>query len=76
RVREEITPTKGVTLVLGADVEQSHVWGLSTAYSYPTATPTLSYVSTDRTYMNHAQEAALVLRPDSAWQFRGRVATG
>ena len=78
RVREEITPMQGVTLVLGADVEQSHLWGLSTNYTYAGTTPTVttSTVSADRSFMNHAQEAGLVVRPSSEWQLRGRVATG
>ncbi len=79
RVREEISPAKGVMLVLGAGVEQTHLYGTSTQFTYtgsPNPTVSTSSVSTDRTNVNHAQEAGLVLKPDQYWQFRGRVATG
>src|SRR5262249_7228666 len=38
--------------------------------------PAITLTPVDRQFLNNAQEAALLYRPDDAWQFRSRVATG
>jgi iron complex outermembrane recepter protein len=78
RTREEITLGPNWTAVVGAGVERTEIQALNTAYEYTTSGQTASttLTSADREFLNNAEEAALLYRPDAAWQFRGRVATG
>jgi len=79
RAREELKLTSNLTAVAGIGWEATHLKGINTAYAYnttdvPTATP--KFVSADRQFQNTAPEFALLYKPNSEWQFRGRVATG
>jgi iron complex outermembrane receptor protein len=78
RVREEIKPDGRLTLVMGAAVEETHLYGLSSNTTYTGALPTVatSFVTADRGFTNNAQELGLSYRIDSQWNVRGRVATG
>ena len=78
RTREEITLSPHWTAVLGAGVEYTELQALNTAYRYTAsgATAATTLTPADRAFLNNAQEAALLYRPDDAWQFRSRVATG
>jgi iron complex outermembrane recepter protein len=78
RTREEIALGPNWTAVVGAGIEDTELQALNTAYQYTTAGQTTATTQTaaDREFLNNAEEAALLYRPDTAWQFRGRVATG
>ena len=78
RTREEITLSPNWTAVVGAGVESTEIQALNTAYQYTAAgeTAATTLTAADRQFLNNAEEAALLYRPDDAWQFRGRVATG
>jgi iron complex outermembrane recepter protein len=80
RAREELKVNPNLTAIAGIGWETTHLKGINTVYKYdtfnvPTATippPTTA----DRQFQNTAPEFALIYRPNSEWQFRGRVATG
>ena len=80
RAREELKLNPNLTAVAGIGWEATHLKGINTVYKYdtfnvPTATippPTTA----DRQFQNTAPEFALIYKPNSEWQFRGRVATG
>src|SRR5882672_5884292 len=80
RAREELKLNPNLTAVAGIGWEATHLKGINTVYKYdtfnvPTATippPTTA----DRQFQNTAPELALIYKPNSEWQFRGRVATG
>src|SRR6267142_2168147 len=80
RAREELRLNPNLTAVAGIGWEATHLKGINTVYKYdtfnvPTATippPTTA----DRQFQNTAPELALIYKPNSEWQFRGRVATG
>jgi iron complex outermembrane receptor protein len=80
RAREELKLNPNLTAIAGIGWEATHLKGINTAYKYdtlgvPTAT-IASLTSADRQFQNTAPELALLYRPNSEWQFRGRVATG
>lgn len=79
RAREELKLAPNLTAVAGIGWETTHLKGINSAYSYKTFNdPTVTVVptSTDRLFQNTAPELALLYRPNSEWQLRGRVATG
>jgi iron complex outermembrane recepter protein len=78
RTREEIALSPNWTAVVGAGIESTQIQALNTAYQYTAAgeTAATTLIAADRQFLNNAEEAALLYRPDNAWQFRGRVATG
>jgi iron complex outermembrane recepter protein len=80
RAREELKLNPNLTAVAGIGWETTHLKGINTVYRYntinvPTAT-TPRPTTADRQFQNTAPEFALIYKPDSEWQFRGRVATG
>ncbi|MEH2609108.1 TonB-dependent receptor family protein [Bradyrhizobium sp. AZCC 1693] len=80
RAREELKLTPDLTAVAGIGWEATHLKGISTSYFYntvnvPIATPGVPILA-DRQFQNTAPEFALLYKPNSEWQFRGRVATG
>ncbi len=80
RVREEVKFNDSWTGVLGADLERTQISTADTIFGFTGSVngmPTSSNVfPIDTQYLNHAEEAGLLYRPNDAWQFRGRVATG
>src|SRR5882672_3426531 len=80
RAREELKLNPNLTAVAGIGWEATHLKGINTVYkdntvNVPTATipaPTIA----DRQFQNIAPELALIYKPNSEWQFCGRVATG
>ncbi len=76
RTHEEITLSPHWTAALGAGVEYTDLKALNTAFTTSGATTTTTLIAADRQFLNNAWESALLYRPDDAWQFRGRVATG
>jgi iron complex outermembrane receptor protein len=78
RAREELRLTAALTAVAGIGWETTHLKGVNTAYTYTGAAGAekTSIIGADRQIENTAPELALLYQLDSAWQFRGRVATG
>ncbi len=80
RAREELKLIPSVTAIAGIGWETTTLNGVNTALRYPTlnnpaiVVPTVTMASPQ--FQNTAPELALLYRPDSAWQFRARVATG
>jgi iron complex outermembrane receptor protein len=79
RAREELKLTPALTAIAGIGWETTQLKGINTVYNYKTfnvPTATLSVTTADRQFQNTAPELALLYRPNSEWQLRGRVATG
>ncbi|MEH2547276.1 iron complex outermembrane receptor protein [Bradyrhizobium sp. AZCC 2262] len=77
RAREELKLTQSLTAVAGIGWETTTLKGLNSVYKDPvTGGPTFFTISADRQFQNTAPEFALLYRPNTEWQFRGRVATG
>jgi iron complex outermembrane receptor protein len=80
RAREELKLNPNLTAVAGIGWETTHLKGINTVYRYTTVNvPTATIpppTTADRKFQNTAPEFALVYKPNSEWQFRGRVATG
>ena len=77
RAREELKLTQSLTAVAGIGWETTTLKGLNSVYKDPvTGAPTFFTISADRQFQNTAPEFALLYRPNTEWQFRGRVATG
>jgi len=78
RAREELRLGPALTAIAGIGWETTHLKGVNTAYTYTGAAGAVktSIVSADRQIENTAPELALLYKPNSDWQFRGRVATG
>lgn len=78
RAREEIALAPGLTGVVGFSSNWNRVWGVSTAYNYPTnlAPRYPTQVAVDNDYWNTAPEASLTYRYSPEWQVRARYATG
>src|SRR5438445_5434262 len=77
RAREELKLTPSLTAVAGIGWETTTLKGLNSVYKDPlTGAPTFFTISADRQFQNTAPEFALLYRPNTEWQFRGRVATG
>jgi iron complex outermembrane receptor protein len=76
RVREEIKFNNYWTAVLGADMEHTNITTVNNIYSFPGGVPTATAFPIGTNYLNNAEEAGLRYRPNTDWQFRGRVATG
>ena len=76
RVREEIKVNPYWTAVLGADMEHTNIITTNNIYNYPVGgAPILTSTPIGTNYLNNAEEAGLRYRPNTDWQFRGRVAT-
>jgi iron complex outermembrane recepter protein len=75
RAREEVKFNSNWTGVVGAAVEYTNIAAVNTIYSFPSGVATPAFFPIQREFLNNAQEAGLLYRPDDAWQFRGRVAT-
>jgi iron complex outermembrane recepter protein len=73
--REEIKLNEYWTAVLAGGVEYTNIAAVNTILS-PTAIPVRSYFPIERQFQNSAPEAGLLFRPNEAWQFRTRAATG
>ncbi|RNJ51096.1 TonB-dependent receptor family protein [Methylocystis hirsuta] len=78
RAREEIALAPGLTGVIGFSSNWNRVWGVNTAYNYPTnlAPRFPTQVAVDNDYWNTAPEASLTYRYNPEWQVRARYATG
>jgi iron complex outermembrane recepter protein len=74
RAREEVKFNDSWSGIIGADIEHTQISTLNTSYGYPGGVPTSFPIDTQ--YLNHAEEAGLLYRPNNEWQFRGRVGTG
>jgi len=75
RAREEIKLGPHWIAFAGIGVEYTSINAVNTILP-ATAVPTPSYFPIARDFLNNAPEAGLVYRPNDAWQFRSRVATG
>jgi iron complex outermembrane receptor protein len=76
RARLELALSDHWTSVLGISAEGTAITGRNLAYSYSATGATRAVADAERTFLNVAPELALVYRPNEAWAFRGRVATG
>ena len=76
RARVELALSDRWTGVLGLSAENTSITGRNFAYATSAAGTTRTIADANRTFLNVGPEAALVYRPSTEWQFRGRVATG
>jgi iron complex outermembrane recepter protein len=76
RAREEIKFSDSWTGIVGADIEHTNITTVTNIFSFPGGVPTAAPFPIDRSFLNNAEEAGLLYRLNSDWQFRGRVATG
>ena len=76
RARLELALSERWTGVLGLSAESTAITGRNLAFGYTASGTTRTVADADRSFLNVAPELALVYRPDEAWAFRGRVATG
>ncbi|WP_267427121.1 TonB-dependent receptor [Methylobacterium sp. GC_Met_2] len=77
RARIELQLSDQWTAVAGISAENTTIGGNNTTFSYPTAGGvTAANANLDRSFLNVAPEFSLTYRPDEAWRFLGRVATG
>ncbi|WP_413629340.1 TonB-dependent receptor family protein, partial [Methylobacterium sp. W2] len=76
RARTEVALSDQWTGVLGIAAENTTITGHNLAYGYSATARTTTVATTDRSFLNVAPELALVYRPNGAWAFRGRAATG
>ncbi|PXW50548.1 PepSY domain-containing protein [Methylobacterium sp. B4] len=77
RARVELQLAEQWIAVAGISAENTTINGRNITYGFPAAggvTTTLANI--DRSFLNVAPELSLLYRPDTDWQFRGRVATG
>jgi iron complex outermembrane recepter protein len=77
-LREELKLDPRWTFAAGIAVEQTHILGLNTAYTYTGAAgvTTSADVAANRDFYNTAPEASLTYRPDETLQVHGRISTG
>jgi iron complex outermembrane receptor protein len=75
RAREEIKLNAYWTAVAAIGVEYTDIASVNTIIS-STLIPTAAPFPIQRDYLNKAPEVGLLYRPNDAWQFRSRVATG
>jgi iron complex outermembrane recepter protein len=76
RAREQIKFNDSWTGIIGADIEHTNITTVDNIFSFPSGVPTPAPFAIDRDFLNSAEEADLLYRLNSDWQFRGRVATG
>ncbi|MEL6063010.1 MULTISPECIES: TonB-dependent receptor family protein [unclassified Methylobacterium] len=76
RARLELGLSESWTGVLGISAETTQITGRNLAYGTTANGTTRTVADAKRGFLNVAPELALVYRPDDAWAFRGRVATG
>ncbi|MBK3402805.1 TonB-dependent receptor [Methylorubrum populi] len=77
RARVELQLSDQWIAVAGISAENTTINGRNITYGFPAAggvTTTLANI--DRSFLNVAPELSLLYRPNTEWQFRGRVATG
>jgi iron complex outermembrane receptor protein len=75
RAREEIKLNDYWTAVVAGGVEYTNIAAVNTIFS-ASPVPIPSYFPIQRDFQNSAPEAGLLFRPNQAWQFRTRAATG
>jgi iron complex outermembrane receptor protein len=76
RAREELSLTPTLQLVAGVGIERSIIDMRQTAYAYPlNATPSLTFIPTNRHFGNVAPEASLVWQADPALKLHARIGT-
>jgi len=75
RAREEVKFGPNWIGFTGIGVEYTSIDAVNTILS-ATALPTPKYFPIQRDFLNTAPEVGLLYRPNEAWQFRSRVATG
>ncbi|MFN7984502.1 MAG: TonB-dependent receptor plug domain-containing protein [Vicinamibacterales bacterium] len=76
RAREEITLTPTVTTSFGVGLERSALLGRNTGYAYSaTAAPTLTRTDADRSIVNVAPEATLMVKPNRTVRLQARIGT-
>ncbi|GJD63205.1 TonB-dependent receptor family protein [Methylobacterium frigidaeris] len=76
RARAEVALSDQWTGIVGVSAENTWLKGRTLTYAYSASGVTQALADIDRSFLNVAPELALVYRPDPAWAFRGRVATG
>lgn len=77
RAREEVKFDDAWTGIVGADIEHTNITTVNNIFSYAASgVPTEVGFPINRDFLNNAEEAGLLYRLNSEWQFRGRVATG
>jgi iron complex outermembrane recepter protein len=76
RVREEVRFNESWTAFAAFGIERTTIEALNTVFSFPAGRTVSTLIPVDREFLNAAPEAGLRYRPNSEWQFRGRLATG
>ena len=77
RGRAEVALTSALTAEAGLGFEYTDLQANEINFGYPTTgAPTLTPISSDRTFFNVAPEGSLTWRPDAAWALHARVSTG
>jgi iron complex outermembrane receptor protein len=76
RAREEIRLGPSWTAYAAVGVEYTNIAAVNTIYSFPGVVAVPAFFPINRDFLNWAPEGGLLYRPNDAWQFRGRVATG
>ena len=76
RAREEVAFGPHWIAYVAADVETTTIAAVNTIFSFPGGNAVPTYFPIQRDFLNYAPEGGLLYRPNEAWQFRSRVATG
>ncbi len=79
RAREELKLAPTLTAIAGIGWETTNLKGVNSIYKNQTtgaANVPPATIAADKQFQNTAPEVALLYKPNSEWQFRGRVATG
>lgn len=77
RAREEIEIAPTLTGVAGVGIERTGLQADEVNFGYPaTGAPTLTPISSDRTFLRVAPEGSLLWRPGPGWAVHARVSTG
>lgn len=76
RARIEVQLNAQLVAVAGISAENTTITGTNTTYGYTATATTAALAKVDRSFLNVAPEFALLYRPDTTLQLRGRVATG
>jgi iron complex outermembrane receptor protein len=76
RAREEVAFGPHWIAYVAADIETTTVAAVNTIFSFPGGRAVPASFPIQRDFLNYAPEAGMLYRPNDAWQFRSRVATG
>jgi iron complex outermembrane receptor protein len=76
RAREEVAFGPHWIAYVAADIETTTIAAVNTIFSFPGRVSVPAYFPIQRDFLNYAPEGGLLYRPNDAWQFRSRVATG